>query len=293
MHLTRSVRVSAAALVAALALGALVFSGGCGGKKKPAVTPAAEADKYLYEQGTQYLNKKRWLRAAEYYKSLLDKYPQSRYRPDAKLGLGDALLAQDSGGSLILATNEFSEFLTFYPTHERAYYAQYKLGLTHYQQMLAPQRDQTQTRDAIREFEKFVERYPDSPLIDDGRKRLQESRDRLSDADYQVGVFYYRSRWYPGAIVRLRASTKDNPKFSKRDGVYYYLAETFVKMGLTPEAVPLLDKLSTEFTSSEFLPKGSKLLADIKAGTAGPKPQKPQKPKKAPDAKKAGSPPTV
>ncbi len=276
MHLIRSLR--APAVVVLLALAPLVLSGGCASKsKKTPATPAADADRYLFEQGTQYLNKKRWLRAREYFKQIVDNYPQSRFRPDAKLGLGDAYLGEDSAGSLILAANEFREFLTYFPTHERAYYAQYKLALSHYAQILAPQRDQTQTKEAVKEFESFVERFPDSPLAAEGRKKLQECRDRLSDADYQVGVFYYRTRWYPGAIVRLRAVLKDNPRFSRRDGLYYYLADTYVKLGFTPEAPPLLEKLATEFQKSDYLQRGNKLMAEIKAGTAGPQPRKPVK----------------
>jgi outer membrane protein assembly factor BamD len=249
----------------------LALSGGCASKnKKPVATPAADADKYLFDQGTEQLNHKKWLRARQYFRKLVDDYPQSRYRPDAKLGLGDTYIGDGSAGSLILGANEFREFLTFFPTHERAYDAQYKLALSHYEQMLAAQRDQTQTKEALKEFETFVERYPDSKLIGEGRKKLQECRDRLSDADYQVGVFYYRSRWYPGAVTRLRAVLKDNPGFSKRDGLYYYLADTYVKLNLAAEALPLLDKLTAEFSKSDYLQKGSKLMAEIKAGTAGP-----------------------
>ncbi len=279
MHLIRLFRAPAVVLL--LALAPIAFSGGCASKtKKAPAVPAVDADKYLYDQGTSYLNRKRWLRAEQFFKQVVDNYPQSRYRPEAKIGLGDAYLGQDSGGSLILAANEFREFLTFFPTHERAYYAQYKLALSHYAQMLAPQRDQTQTKEAVKEFETFVERYPESPLIAEGREKLQECRDRLSDADYQVGVFYYRSRWYPGAVVRMNRVLKDNPKFARRDGLYYYLSDTYVKLGLAAEAVPLLDKLATEFTKSDYLQRGAKLMAEIKAGTATPLQGKAQKTKK-------------
>ena len=272
MLLIRSLRVPAFAGVLLLAL--LVLSGGCASKEKKIATPAADADKYLFDQGTQALDKHRWLRAREYFRQIVDNYPQSRYRPDAKLGLGDTYLGDGSVSSLILGANEFREFLTFFPTNERAYYAQYKLALCHYAQMLAPQRDQTQTKEAIKEFENFVERYPDSKLIKEGRQKLQECRDRLSEADYTVGVFYYRTRWYPGALVRLRTILKDNPGFSKRDALYYYLSETYVKVNLQPEALPLLDKLVTDFPKSEYVGKARKLMADIQNGVAGPTPKR-------------------
>ncbi|HEX7484510.1 MAG TPA: outer membrane protein assembly factor BamD [Vicinamibacterales bacterium] len=285
MHLTRSLR--AYACVGGLLLAVLALSAGCASKgPKPTLATGADADKYLFDQGTESLKKHRWLRAREYFRQIVDNYPQSRYRPDAKLGLGDTYLGEDSVESLILGANEFREFLTYFPTHERADYAQYKLALSHYEQMLAPQRDQSQTKEATREFQTFVERFPESKLINEGQKKLQECRDRMSDADYQVGVFYYRSRWYPGAIVRLRTVMKENPQFGKRDALYYFLADTYVKVNASAEALPLLDKLVKEFERSEYLVRANKLMADIKNGTATPivKPAPANKKEKKKDA---------
>lgn len=284
MYLTRL--LSGRALTGCLVLAVVLLVAACGGKKGPNLPPGTEPDKYLFDQGTDALTKKRWLKAREYFRQIVDEYPQSRYRPDAKLGLGDAYLGDRSVESLILAGNEFREFLTFYPTHERAYYAQYKLALSHYEQMLAPARDQTQTKDALREFQAFVERYPDSPLINDGQRKLQECQDRLSDADYQVGYMYYRTRWYPGAISRFRAVMKDNPTYTRRDALYYYLAECYIRLGLAPEAAPLLDRLIKEFEKSEYLVKAQKTLDDINSGAIGSLTGGAKKDDKAKDEKK-------
>jgi outer membrane protein assembly factor BamD len=246
-----------------------VLSTACSSKKKPVLEAGAEPDKYLYEQATAALTKHRWLRAREYYRQIVDEYPQSRFRPDAKLGLGDAYLGDGSIESLILGGNEFREFLTFYPTHERAYYAQYKLALSHYEQMLAPQRDQTQTKEATKEFQTFVERFPNSPLINEGQAKLQDCLDRLSDADYQVGYHYYRAKWYPGAISRFREVLKANPTYTRRDALYYFLSDCYVRMGLAPEAAPLLDRLLKEFEKSEYLQRARRMLTDIENGTIG------------------------
>jgi outer membrane protein assembly factor BamD len=263
-RLPRTRIVAGAVLIAAVAL-----SGGCGSKNKKApVATAADADKYLFDQGQAALKKKSWLKGREYFRMIVENYPQSRFRPEAKLGLGDTYLGENSVESLILGANEYREFLTFFPTHEKAYYAQYQLARTHYEQMLAPQRDQTQTLAAILEFETFIERFPDSPLVADGRKGLQECRDRLSDADYQVGYFYYRARWYPGALSRFRAVLKENPTYTDRDALYYYLADTYVMMGAAPEALPLLERLTKEFEKSQYLLRGQRLMASIKDGTA-------------------------
>src|SRR5262245_42685877 len=146
------------------ALAAVVAA--CGGNRGRGVPPGTpQPDRFLFERGTQELNDKKWLVAREFFREVTETYTQSPYRPDAKLGIGDTYLGEGSSEALVLAINEFQEFLSFYPTHRRADYAQLKLGLAHFRQMRHPQRDQTETREAIRELEAFGPRHPGSGLM--------------------------------------------------------------------------------------------------------------------------------
>jgi outer membrane protein assembly factor BamD len=226
-----------------------------------------EPDKFLFDKGTEALNAKKWLTAREFFKQVTETYTQSPYRPDAKLGIGDTYLGEGTAEALVLAINEFREFLTFYPTNRRADYAQYKLGMSHFRQMRAPQRDQTETREAIKEFEAFVTRYPNSSLLADGKAKLREARDRLSESDYLVGYFYFRQRWYPGAIDRFRALLKDDPEYTGRDAVFYHLAECLARTKREAEALPYFERLVQEFEQSEYLPLAQKRISELKTQT--------------------------
>jgi outer membrane protein assembly factor BamD len=280
-------------LIAAFSLAA-----GCGAARQN-TPPAGSAnpDQFLFNRAQEEMKEENWIDARTYFQQVVDNYPQSPLRPDAKLGVGDAYLGEGNTESLVLAANEFREFLTFYPTHPRSDYAQYKLGMVYFKQMRGPQRDQTETREAVREFETFLERYPNSELKPEVDARLREARDRVSMAEYQVGVFYYKQRWYPGAIDRLRALLKTDPTFTYRDGAYYYLAEALVKVRLDAEALPLLEKLVAEFEQSEFMEKGKLRLDELKANMAKAGATPPANPADAaapgtPPAKPAGPPQT-
>ena len=256
-----------ARLTAALSLVFVILAGlsACtSGPRKPPVG-TLEPDKFLWERGTQELNKKHWLTAREYFRELMDSYPQSPYRADAKLGLADTYLGEGSAESQVLAINEYREFLSYYPTHNRADYAQYKLGMSYYYQMHGPDRDQSETDEAIVELTRFVEQHPNSPLIDEGRKRLREARDRKSDADYRVGYFYLRTQKFPpAAIDRFQAILKNDPGYTRRDAVYFYLAQALIKMKREAEALPYLDRLINEFEYSEHLEDAKKLADTLK-----------------------------
>ena len=247
-------------------LAASIAMAGCAQRTRGLVPPGtSEPDKFLFDKGTEALNKKRWLTAREFFKQITETYTGSPYRPDAKLGIGDTYLGEGTGEALVLAINEFREFLTFYPTNKRADYAQFKLGMSHFRQMRGPQRDQSETREAIKEFQTFVDRYPDSALIAEGRAKLRETRDRLDESDYLVGYFYYRQRWYVGAVRRFEDLLKQDPDYTHRDAVYFYLAESYVKNKLEAQALPFYERLVKEFEQSEYLQEAQRRIAELKA----------------------------
>jgi len=244
----------------------------CSPAKRGLVPPGtAEPDKFLFDKGNTALSEKKWLVAREFFKQITETYTQSAYRPEAKLAIGDTYLGEGSAEALVLAINEFKEFLSYYPTNPRADYAQYKIGLAHFRQMRGPQRDQTETREAIRELQAFVDRYPNSSLMPEARGKLREARDRLSESDYLVGFFYFRQRWYPGAIDRFKELLKNDPQFTGRDAVYFHLAESLVKVKLEAEALPYFEKLVDEFERSEYLGEAQRRVNELKAQQAQPK----------------------
>jgi outer membrane protein assembly factor BamD len=251
-------------LTAIVLLAALAGACATGGPKKPP-TGTPEPDKFLFERGTENLNKKRWIVAREYFRQLIDSYPQSPYRADAKLGTGDTYLGERSAEAFVLAANEFREFLSFYPTHPRADYAQFKLAMSHFYQMRAPMRDQTETREAIKELQAFITRFPTSPLIDEARPKLREAKDRVDDWDYGVAEHYFRIKWYPGVVGRLMPLIAADPEYTRRDAVYYILGESLVKVKRPAEALPYYERLVKEFEESEYLENAKKRIAELKA----------------------------
>jgi outer membrane protein assembly factor BamD len=257
----------AVALAAALAA--------CAGKSNSMPPGTLDADKFLFERGTEAAKDKKWLDAREYFRNIVDNYPQSTYRPDAKLALGDTFISQGGTENLLLAANEFREFLTFYPTHARADYAQLQLARAYMEQMLAPERDQAATRDAIKEIEIFLQRFPNSQLMPEARKMERQAKDRLSEANYKVGYFYYRIKWYTGAIDRFKDVLKTDPQFTNRDALYFHLAEALYQQGknsqlgqatkeTASEALPYYERLVKEFEKSEYLDAAQKRIAELK-----------------------------
>jgi outer membrane protein assembly factor BamD len=236
----------------------------CSARQTTLPPGTAQPDRFLSERGMESLQMKKWIDARTYFQQIIDGYPQSPFRPDAKLGLGDAYLGEGTSESYVLAANEFREFLLLYPTHPRADYAQYKIAMSHFEQMRAPERDQTQTKAALAAFDTFFEQFPDSQLTAEVREKWRVARDRLSDASFRVGYHYFRIQWYPGAVDRFREVLRDDPEYSGRDQVYFYLAESLARTDKTAEAIPYFERLLSEFDSSEHLEDTRTRLQELK-----------------------------
>ena len=262
----RSSRARHWSLIAAIA----ILAAACGGNNLPE-TPTGNTppDQFLSQRATDAMMRQRWQDARRYFQQIVDNYPQSPLRPDAKLAIGDTYLGEGTGESYVLAINEFQEFLSFYPTNPRADYAQFKLGMAHFRQMRSPQRDQTETRSAVRDFEAFVQRYPTSSLMPDVNAKLREARDNLGTWELEVGRHYLRIRWYPGAIDRLMTLLKQDPDYTRRDAVYFYLGESLIKAKRESEALPYLERLVEEFEKSEYLDEARKRIATLKLQAQG------------------------
>jgi outer membrane assembly lipoprotein YfiO len=263
---SRAARRAPIVLLVVLALAA--GSAACGASRNKIPAGTNEPDKFLFERGNEALKSKKWLSSREFFQTLIDTYPQSPHRADAKLGLADAYLGDGSLASQVLALNEYREFLSFFPTHARADYAQYKTAMAHYYQMAKAGRDQTETREALKEFQVFFDRYPNSALTAEAKKFHREALDRKGQSEFGIGLTYYRLRWYPGAVSRFEELLKGDPQFTFRDGAYYYLAESLVKLNRQAEALPLLEKLIAEFQQSEFLEDAQKRISEIKTALA-------------------------
>ena len=265
-------RMSKARLLTIALICAMVTA--CASGQKDPVQGQVDADKFLFERGTALMAKKNWLVAREYFRRIVDSYPQSTYRADAKLGVGDSFLGEGNIGALIMGANEFREFLQFFPLNPRADYAQYRLTFAQSKQMLRADLDQTATIETLAEVQKFNENFAKSKYKPDVDKIHRLARDRLSQSEFRVGMLYFKAKYMRGAVPRFVGILNDDPGYTKKDEVYYYLAESFRRAGARAEAAPVYDKLIADYPKSKYAKDAKRRLAEMTPKTPPPAPIK-------------------
>lgn len=177
----------------------------------------------LYQQGVAYYQNGSYKKAVEVFQRLKEEYPLSKFAIMAELGIADSHFSDEAWPEAELAYNEF---VNLHPTNENLPYVLYQLGLCHYNQMATIDRDQSETRKALREFERLTARFPNSKFAFMAEKMIRECKKVLGEQEFYVGEFYFNSKNYRAALKRFERIARDYPNVGLDYKVSYYLIET-------------------------------------------------------------------
>jgi len=167
----------------------------------------------------------------------LEQYlPGSVEFPRAKLMLGDSFFFQGSP-SYPEAEVEYSSFLNYFPRHELRDYALYHRALCHFSSIESAERDQTETRKALNDFQLLLTESPGSPYAGEARAKIIQCWRRVAEHELVVGIFYVNTYYYPGAERRLKALLETYPDYVDRERAYFFLGEAMRQRLLSSEEI--------------------------------------------------------
>lgn len=163
-----------------------------------------------YEKGLREMKDQNYLEATAIFEYLRNNYPYSQYAALSELALADMQYQRDE---YLTAANAYADFVKAHPSHPKADYAAFRVGLCYYQEkpgdwwILPPsyERDQTPVRQALDAWNKFVVSYPKSEYVTKARDLINDCRQRLAAHDRYVAEFYAKREAWRGAAGRWLA----------------------------------------------------------------------------------------
>ena len=192
----------------------LALLAACGGGKnsidptKPLDTKDTSNAARAYEKGMLEKKDQNVMEATKYFEAVRNSFPYSQYAALSELALADMRFeADDYQGSAA----GYQEFVKNHPSHAKADYASFRVGLAYYQDkasdfFLFPpsfERDQTPVRQALDALQRFASAYPKSEFVVRAKDMINELRERLARHDQYVVGFYWKRRAWRGAAGRL------------------------------------------------------------------------------------------
>jgi outer membrane protein assembly factor BamD len=244
---------------------------------KPVKGDAATNAEKAYARGMEERHSASYLEATRYFEFVRNNFPYSQYAALSELALADMAFERDD---FIGAAAAYGEFVKSHPSHAKADYAAYRVGLSHYTDrpsdlfLLPPpsEKDQGPVRLALESFERFVRGYPKSELLNEAKSRIGECRKELASHEQFVAEFYWKKSAWKGSAGRfllLADQFGDLENGQVKSEALWRAGQAMERAGLPEQERSILERLVAESPGSEHR---ARAIARLTALPAKPKP---------------------
>lgn len=209
-----------------------MLAGGCASDPK---TPQL-SERQFYQQAQEAINSNNMTLAIERLQGLESRYPFGRYAAQAKL---DLIYCHYRALDYEAAAATAERFINTYPDHSQLDYAYYMKGLSSYSvdrgilERFIPsdftERDMGPARESFEDFNRLINRFPNSVYAADARQRMVYLRNLLAAYELKAADFYMRRGAYVAAANRGR-----------------YIVENFDTSPAVPDGLVIMAKAYAE-----------------------------------------------
>ncbi len=201
---------------------------------RESLTPLEPLDEY--ERAMSFFDGKQYQRAAEAFERILFYHPSSEYVDDAQFWLARAYLEMKEYAQAVI---EFNYLIRNFPNTtllEQAYFFRAKANL-----MSAPsyEKDLSDLKKAIRLFDEFLTRFPNSEYTDDVRQEILTARNLLAKKELENGKLYEKLKEPDAALLYYEYIRNNYPETESAGEATYRSARIHEKRGESEQAVEL------------------------------------------------------
>jgi len=168
-----------------------------------------------------------------------------------------------------MAGSYFKTFVDQFPFGKHAEEGHYLVAMCDYNISPRSDLDQENTKNALEEFNIFVNRYAYSPKVEECKKLITELQDKLVEKSHNNAKLYYDMKEYKAAFVAINNSLKQysNSKY-REEMMFLKLSSLFLyaqKSMPDKQRTRYQDTLDDYYSFMEEFPKSeySKDVADI------------------------------
>ena len=179
------------------------------------------ADK-LYEEG-------KWRYATDLYKKIAPDFAGTK---EAERIYLNSAYANYNDGQETLAAKQFKNFYIQFRNSPEAEEALYMSAYSYYKGSPQYNLDQTNTYEAIKELQGFIDTYPTSPKVKEANQLINELRLKLEKKAFEIAKTYYTTLKYKAATVNFANFIDDFPDSKYREEAYIYLLRAKSELAL-------------------------------------------------------------
>ena len=228
-----------------------------------------------YKAAIKYYENRNYTKAIQLFENLILHYHGKENAENISWYYAQALMAEKDYYS---AGYQFKNFFKRFPYSERAEEALYQAAECKYHESPAYYLDQKQTKEAIQEYESFVDRYPGSVHVPEINVHLDELRNKLMRKEYEIAYGYYRVESYNSAYVSLQTFLNNYPDSPYKEQAMFYMLASGYAYGINSQenkmrerlqqVVNDFDRFASSFKDSKYLAQAQEYYTKAKAALA-------------------------
>ena len=207
-----------------------------------APTSAEDTARQMYVEAMEELVAGNFQQATMLFQKVSRSPDYVRYAGLARLRIGDALYLQQQYEEAIGA---YRSFVAQYGSDPNLPYARYRIASCFFHRIpvgwwiLPPQheKDQTMTRQAVRELKGFLKRFPTSRFAEPARDMLTKARGTLLAHEIYVADYYLQREQWRAAAWRYDEAIERFPTLASSAEIFWSRAESFRQAGDGADAV--------------------------------------------------------
>jgi outer membrane protein assembly factor BamD len=264
------IHVMIVALAAFVVVGLVLVAAGCAG------TPELEqlSGDQRFARAMTLFAEKNYLDAYEEFRIVTLQFQGSTFADQAQFQMGECRFMREE---YLLAAYEYDVLTRTMPTSKLVPQARYKRALSYYKQSPEYYHDQTSTRQAIDEFQSFIEYHPTDSLVTDAEAKISELNTKLARKEFENGLTYMYMEYYKSAAAAFDHVLEKYHDSPYAEQAQLKKAEAMLKRSKVPEAKAEIEKFFSKYPNSKFKNDAESLQKDI-LSRAAEKPAAPAKP---------------
>jgi outer membrane protein assembly factor BamD len=230
-----------------------------------------------FEHAMSLYKSEDYLDAYEDFRIVTLQYSGSSVADDAQFRMGECRFKREE---FILAAYEYDVLIRTMPTSKFVPEARYRRALCYYHMSPASYLDQAYTRQAIDEFQSFIEYHPTDSLVTDAESKISELNTRLAKKEYENGITYIHLEYYKSAIASFDHVLEKYHDTPYAEQAQLKKAEVLLLRKRVAEARTEIEKFFAKYPNSQLKQDAEQVRKEILSRI----PQKPAEEQKVPAA---------
>ena len=232
-----------------LIISLLVFLASCNGYNK---LQKSSDYKLKYKKALEYYEKEDYYKALNLFDQVMPFYRGTDESEDMQYKYAYAYYYQKD---FIMASYYFNRFAKTFPTSKHVEECAYMSAYCKYLDSPNYSLDQTNTKEAIKELQIFINTYPYSDKVEKSNELIDELRTKLQKKSLEIAKLYLKMRRYKAAVTSFESLLKEYPDTQFKEEAlfrtieaYYFYASKSVRSKRKERYLEAVD-VYNEFTS--------------------------------------------